>query len=90
MSEPKEEVIDMPNDNLSAPKVSHEKDYYQKGEEYPVEIKSQEQGSNSEESDEVNETSINMSVRAGFVRKVYGILSIQLMITFGSVFLCQL
>ena len=90
MSEPKEEVIDMPNDNLSAPKVSHEKDYYQKGEEYPVEIKSQEQGSNSEESDEVNETSINMSVRAGFIRKVYGILSIQLMITFGSVFLCQL
>ena len=90
MNSPKEEAIDMPNDNLDAPKVSQAKDYYQKGEEYPVEIKSQEQSAHSDESDEANEAAIQMSVRAGFIRKVYGILSIQLIITFGSVFLCQI
>ena len=58
-------------------------------EEYPVEIKSHEQSNNSVEIDE-NDTSILMSVRAGFIRKVYGILSIQLLITFGSVMFCQI
>ena len=90
MQEPKEEVIEVPNENLEAPKVSQGKDYYQKGDEYPVEIKSHEHGSHSDESDEVNEAAITNIVRAGFIRKVYGILSIQLMITFGSVFICQI
>ena len=35
------------------------------------------------------ETLIKFSLRAGFIRKVYGILSLQLLITFGSVLLCQ-
>ena len=89
MKEPKEEVIDMPNENLDAPKISKERDDFQK-DEYPVEIKSHEQGSHSDESDEISDASINMAVRSGFIRKVYGILSIQLIITFGAVLLCQI
>ena len=57
MKEPKEQVIEMPNENLDAPKISHEKDYYQK-EDYPVEIKSNEQGSHSDESDEIGDAAI--------------------------------
>ena len=87
-----EEVIDMPNENLDAPKISkekEEKDFYQK-DDYPVEIKSNEQSAHSDESDDITDSSIQAAVRAGFVRKVYGILSIQLLITFGSVLLCQM
>ena len=89
MKEPKSQVIEMPNDNLDAPKVSQDKDFYQKEGEYPVEIKTQEQ-SHSDEGDEVSDAQIQMAVRAGFIRKVYGILSIQLLITFGAVFFCQI
>ena len=39
--------------------------------------------------DEDIDSSIKASVRKGFIRKVYGILSIQLLITFGAVILCQ-
>ena len=35
------------------------------------------------------ETLIKLSLKAGLIRKVYGILSVQLLITFGSVLLCQ-
>ena len=90
MKEPKSQVIEMPNDNLDAPKVSQDKDFYQKDGEYPVEIKTQEPGSHSDEGDEVSDSQIQMAVRAGFIRKVYGILSIQLLITFGAVFFCQI
>ena len=90
MKEPKSQVIEMPNDNLDAPKVSQDKDFYQKEGEYPVEIKTQEPGSHSDEGDEVSDSQIQMAVRAGFIRKVYGILSIQLLITFGAVFFCQI
>ena len=89
MKEPKSQVIEMPNENLDAPKVSQDKDFYQKDGEYPVEIKTQEQ-SHSDEGDEVSDAQIQMAVRAGFIRKVYGILSIQLLITFGAVFFCQI
>ena len=90
MKEPKSQVIEMPNENLEAPKVSQDKDFYQKDGEYPVEIKTQEPGSHSDEGDEVSDSQIQMAVRAGFIRKVYGILSIQLLITFGAVFFCQI
>ena len=92
MKDQNEEVIDVPNENLDAPKISQgkeEKDFYQK-DDYPVEIKSNEHNSHSDESDDITDSSIQAAVRAGFVRKVYGILSIQLLITFGSVLLCQL
>ena len=70
------------NENLSAPEISQESN------ELPVEIK---QNEHIEDSDiEVNEESIQIQIRAGFIRKVYGILSIQLIITFGCVFLFQL
>ena len=88
----KEEVIDVPNENLDSPKISQEKeekDFYQK-DDYPVDIKSNEHSTHSDESDDITDSSIQAAVRAGFVRKVYGILSIQLLITFGSVLLCQL
>ena len=90
MKEPKSQVIEMPNENLDAPKVSQDKDFYQKDGEYPVEIKTQEPGSHSDEGEEVSDSQIQMAVRAGFIRKVYGILSIQLLITFGAVFFCQI
>jgi len=90
MKEPKSQVIEMPNENLDSPKVSQDKDFYQKDGEYPVEIKTQEPGSHSDEGDEVSDSQIQMAVRAGFIRKVYGILSIQLLITFGAVFFCQI
>ena len=73
---------EIPNENMSAPELSHESS------ELPVEIKENEHIENSDI--EVNEESIQVQIRAGFIKKVYGILSIQLMITFGSVFLFQL
>ena len=87
MSEPKEQEIDVQNENLDAPKVPKFKDEYQK-DEYPVEIKPNEQ-SHSDESDDISDSSIQLSVRAGFIRKVYGILSLQLLITFGAILLTQ-
>jgi FtsH-binding integral membrane protein len=47
-----------------------------------VEIKSNDE--------ELSEESIQISVRNGFIRKVYSILSVQLIITFGAVFLFQI
>ena len=74
--------IKIPQENMSAPEISNESS------ELPVEIKQNEHVEDSEV--EVNEESIQIQIRAGFIKKVYGILSIQLMITFGSVFLFQL
>ena len=48
----------------------------------PVEIKSNDE--------ELSEESIQIAVRNGFIRKVYSILSVQLIITFGAVFLFQI
>ena len=73
---------EIPNENMSAPEISNESS------ELPVEIKQNEHIEDSEI--EVNEDLIQVQIRAGFIKKVYGILSIQLMITFGSVFLFQL
>ena len=67
---------------MSAPEISNESS------ELPVEIKQNEHIEDSEI--EVNEDLIQVQIRAGFIKKVYGILSIQLMITFGSLFLFQL
>jgi FtsH-binding integral membrane protein len=60
----------------------------QENQSYPVEVKSHEQSQNSVEED--IDSTIKISARIGFIRKVYGILSIQLLITFGSVILSQL
>ena len=73
--------IEIPKENIS-PEISQETN------ELPVEIKQNEHIEDSEI--EVNEDSFQFQIRAGFIKKVYGILSIQLMITFGSVFLFQL
>lgn len=57
----------------------------------PVEIKSGEQNYHNDSNDEdLSEESIQISVRNGFIRKVYSILSVQLIITFGTVFLFQI
>ena len=90
MDKPSPQVYEIPNDNFEAPKLPKEKDFQQKEDEYPVEVKSNEISNHSDEGDEVSEAQIQMSVRAGFIRKVYGILSIQLLITFGFVFICQI
>ena len=90
MDKPSPQVDEIPNDNFEAPKLPKEKDFQQKEDEYPVEVKSNEISNHSDEGDEVSEVQIQMSVRAGFIRKVYGILSIQLLITFGFVFICQI
>ena len=66
--------------NLEAPEISHE--INNESNVYPVDIK----GSDNEMGEEVYQA----QVRAGFIRKVYGILSIQLMMTFGTVLLFQL
>ena len=72
---------EMHNDNnLEAPEISHE--INNESNVYPVDIK----GSDNEMGEEVYQA----QVRAGFIRKVYGILSIQLMMTFGTVLLFQL
>ena len=90
MDKPSPQVYEIPNDNFEAPKLPKEKDFQQKEDEYPVEVKSNEISNHSDEGDEVSEAQIQMAVRAGFIRKVYGILSIQLLITFGFVFICQI
>ena len=66
--------------NLEAPEISHEVN--NESNAYPVDIK----GSDNEMGEEVYQA----QVRAGFIRKVYGILSIQLLMTFGTVLLFQL
>ena len=73
MKDPKDSVIEAQNGEIK-PNVPQEKE----NQEYPVEVKAHEQSHNSVEMDD-NDTSIQMSVRAGFIRKVYGILSIQLL-----------
>ena len=53
----KEEVIDVPNENLDSPKISQEKEeknFYQK-DDYPVDIKSNEHSTHSDESDDIND-----------------------------------
>jgi len=90
MSKPEIQVDEIPNDNFEAPKIPKEKDFQQKEDGYPVEVKSNEVSNHSDEGDEVSDVQIQMAVRAGFIRKVYGILSIQLLITFGAVFFCQI
>ena len=90
MSKPEIQVDEIPNDNFEGPKIPKEKDFQQKEDGYPVEVKSNEVSNHSDEGDEVSDVQIQMAVRAGFIRKVYGILSIQLLITFGLVFLCQI
>ena len=70
------------NENINAPELHHESNAL------PVDIKQNEHVEDSEV--EINEESIKAQIRAGFIQKVYGILSIQLIITFGSVLLFQL
>ena len=84
MKEPKEDIIEVQNGNIK-PNEPEEKEK----QEYPVEVKAHEQSNNSVEIDD-NDTLIQLSVRIGFIRKVYGILTIQLLITFGTVLICQL
>ena len=69
-------------ENLEAPEIPQ--DSNNESNDTPVEIKSH------DSEGEISEESIQMQVRFGFIRKVYGILSIQLIITFGHVFLFQL
>ena len=71
--------IELSNENLGPADISHD---HNESNEFPVDIK----GSDNE----IDEETIQQQVRVGFIRKVYGILSIQLIITFGSVFLFQL
>ena len=59
-------------------------EYNNESNEYPVELKE------SERNDSEGEETIQIQMRLGFIRKVYGILSIQLIITFGAVLLFQL
>lgn len=76
-------------ENINSPENSH--DSSNESNEFPVEIKGHEQNYHIDESEgEVSEGAIQMQVRAGFIRKVYGILSVQLIITFGAVFLFQI
>ena len=80
--EVKKPVSSKSQKNFDAPEIAHGPN------ELPVEIK---QNYNIDDSEiEVNEEIIQHQVRAGFIRKVYGILSIQLIITFGAVFLFQI
>ena len=68
--------LEVSDDNMAPAEASHESQHI------PVEIKSNDE--------ELSEESIQISVRNGFIRKVYSILSVQLIITFGAVFLFQI
>lgn len=68
--------LEVSDDNMAPAETSHESQHI------PVEIKSNDE--------ELSEESIQISVRNGFIRKVYSILSVQLIITFGAVFLFQI
>ena len=86
--------IEDDEENVGPTIVSNEKN--EDSFEIPVEIKtSEEQYYNGEEEDyeaddESSPINIQSSVRNGFIRKVYGLLSIQLIITFGFVLLFQI
>ena len=86
--------IEDDEENIGPTIVSNEKN--EDSFEIPVEIKtSEEQYYNGEEEDyeaddESSPINIQSSVRNGFIRKVYGLLSIQLIITFGFVLLFQI
>ena len=67
-------------ENLGAPQISQE--VQNEDNVYPVDVKSSD--------NEMGEEYYQAQVRAGFIRKVYGILSIQLIMTFGTVLLFQL
>jgi FtsH-binding integral membrane protein len=82
-------ALEKNEENIGSQENSH--DSGNESNELPVEIKAQEQNYHIDESEgEISEEAIQMQVRAGFIRKVYGILSIQLIITFGAVFLFQI
>ena len=68
--------LEVSDDNMAPAETSHESQHI------PVEIKSNDE--------ELSEESIQIAVRNGFIRKVYSILSVQLIITFGAVFLFQI
>jgi FtsH-binding integral membrane protein len=68
------------DENLGAPQISQE--VHNEDNVYPVDVKSSD--------NEMGEEYYQAQVRAGFIRKVYGILSIQLIMTFGTVLLFQL
>ena len=86
--------IEDDEENIGPKIVSNEKN--EDSFEIPVEIKtSEEQYYNGEEEDyeaddESSPINIQSSVRNGFIRKVYGLLSIQLIITFAFVLLFQI
>ena len=68
--------LEVSDDNMAPAETSHE------SQQIPVDIKSNDE--------ELSEESIQIAVRNGFIRKVYSILSVQLIITFGAVFLFQI
>ena len=72
--------LEVSEDNMAPAETSNEGN--NESQHIPVEIKSNDE--------EISEESIQISVRNGFIRKVYSILSIQLIITFGTVFLFQI
>ena len=82
------------NEDIDHTEIQHEKD--EDSFQIPVEIKSNEQKYHTEEEndyvadDEHSQMNIQTQVRNGFIRKVYGLLSIQLIITFSFVLLFQL
>jgi len=68
--------LEVSDDNMAPAETSHESQHI------PVDIKSNDE--------ELSEENIQIAVRNGFIRKVYSILSVQLIITFGAVFLFQI
>jgi len=72
-----------PTESQNVPSEKHQ----QYINDIPVEVKAYKQNYHSGDSNE--DILINFKVRAGFIRKVYGILSLQLIITFGAVLLFQ-
>ena len=72
------------NSNSNLESSENQQDSSNFSNDIPVEIKSH------DSEGEISEEAIQIQVRAGFIRKVYGILTIQLIITFGHVFLFQL
>ena len=68
--------LEVSDDNMAPAETSHESQHI------PVDIKSNDE--------ELSEESIQIAVRNGFIRKVYSILSVQLIITFSAVFLFQI
>lgn len=72
-------TLEVSDENMAPAETSHETN--NESQHIPVEIKSNDE--------ELSEESIQIAVRNGFIRKVYSILSVQLIITFGAVFLFQ-